>query len=126
MTSIKEISKLAKDVSQAEGDELARKMLQDPEFSNVGNVKIIAQALTNIGNRRTEGIGFSEDVSDAYAEWVSSVFDESDSETALKLAAAMFQLPSKKAYFIAKKLHSTVSNAAIKSALMDAICYAGT
>ncbi|WP_445360386.1 hypothetical protein ACJJIL_23480 (plasmid) [Microbulbifer sp. EKSA005] len=117
---------LKKDVSAEEADKLASIIIESEKTSNKQRAYEAAVALCNIGGCRTEGLGYSEEVSDIVASWVNDVFDESNIEFCHRLAEVLCELTSSKAKEITLNLYHKANNPNVKEQLIEAYMYGGT
>jgi len=116
---------LNSDISEDDGNNLARAIIKSNRSISEDSVTNIAFALYNIAQYRTSGNGFSEVVSDEISDWVESVFDEKK-QSAEKLADIVFELTSKKSDELVKRLYQNTTNEYLKATLLEALSYKGT
>jgi len=116
---------LNSDISEEDGNNLARAIIKSNHSISEDSVSNIAFALYNIAQYRTSGNGFSEVVSDEISDWVESVFDEKK-QSAEKLADIVFELTSKKSDELVKRLYQNTTNEYLKATLLEALSYKGT
>lgn len=124
--SLEKAFNLKEDVSAKEADELASLIIHSENINELNRAYHVAVALCNIGGYRIEGVGYSEEISNAVASWVAEIFDESNIELCHRLSAVLCELTSKQAKDVTLNLYHQTKNPNIKEYLIEAYMYGGT
>ncbi|HHC6773389.1 TPA: hypothetical protein ACN32Y_004576 [Vibrio parahaemolyticus] len=111
------------DVSELEANALAFGIISELE-STEKNVAV--KALIQLGTYRTEGVSFSEDISNQIAEWLLTTYDSLSNEEKGCLIELIMELKSQAAVKLINKLIPLTENEHLKKSLYEAAAYAGT